>query len=121
MGMMRRFTFAASAAAALFLASPGAAVAHPGPWHWQLQKVLQTIHAKRIHIGGHVVRIDSETTLCSGAGRAIRQRSARAWKHFDCTYSVFVAGGIYDCDFRVHVRGLRKYLITNARWTSGAP
>jgi hypothetical protein len=119
---MRRFPAAASAAAALFLASPGAAVAHPGPWHWPLQKVMQSIHGKRIHIGGRIVRIDSETTLCSGAGRAVRQHGVGAWKHFDCTYSVFVADhGIYDCDFRVHVLGLRKYLITNARWTSGAP
>jgi hypothetical protein len=119
---MRRLPAAATAAATLFLAAPGAAVAHLGHWHWPLQKVMQRIDGARIHIGGRVVRIDSETTLCSGLGRAVPQRGIRAWKHFDCTYSVFVAGrGIYDCEFRVHVLGLRKFLITNARWTSGAP
>jgi hypothetical protein len=118
---MKRFPAAATAAAALFLASSGAAVAHPKPWHWPLQKAMQRIDGKQIRIGGRVVRIDSETTLCSGAGRAVRQRGVRAWKHFDCTYSVFARQGIYDCEFRVHVLGLRKYLITNAHWTSGAP
>jgi hypothetical protein len=119
---MRRLPAAATAAATLFLAAPGAAVAHAGPWHWPLQKVMQRIDGNRINVGGRVVRIDSETMLCSGLGRAVRQRGTRAWKHFDCTYSVFVAGrGIYDCDFRVHVLGRRKYLITNPRWTSGAP
>jgi hypothetical protein len=118
---MKRFPAAAAAAAALFLASSGAAVAHAKPWHWPLQKTMQRIDGKRIHIGGRVVRIDSETTLCSGAGRSVRQGGLRAWKHFDCTYSLFARQGIYDCEFRVHVLGLRKYLITNARWTSGAP
>jgi hypothetical protein len=82
---------------------------------------MQRIDGKRIHIGERVVRIDDETMLCSGVGRAVRQRGVRAWKHFDCTYSVFARRGIYDCEFRVHVLGLRKYLITNARWTSGPP
>jgi hypothetical protein len=119
---MRRLPAAVTAAAALILAASAATVAHPGPWHWPLQKVMQRIDGKRIQIDGRVVRIDSETTLCSGLGRAVRQRGIRAWKHFDCTYSVFVAGhGIYDCELRVHVLGLRKYRITNARWTSGAP
>jgi hypothetical protein len=119
---MRRLPAAATAALTLFLAAPGAAVAHAGPWRWTIQKVMQRIDGTRIYVNKRPLRVDSETMLCSGLGRPVRQRGTRTWKHFDCTYSVFAAGrGIYDCDFRVHVLGLRKYLITNARWTSGAP
>jgi hypothetical protein len=120
--VMKRLTAAAIAAAALCVGAPGAAVAHSGPAHWPLQKVMQRIDGKRIHIRRRALRIDLETTLCSGLGPAVRQRGMRTWKHFDCTYSAFIAGrGIYDCDFRVHVLAVRDYLITNARWTSGSP
>jgi hypothetical protein len=119
---MRRFAAAAIAAVALSVGGAGAAVAHPGPWHWSVQKVMQRIDGKRVRVAGRVVRVDSDTALCSGEGRGGRQRPIRVWKHFSCTYSVFVAGdGIYDCEFRVHVLGRRKFLITNAQWTSGAP
>jgi hypothetical protein len=119
---MRRIAAAAIGVTVLLVASPGLGVAHSGPWHWPLQSAMRRIDGKRIHVGNRVVRIDSETTLCSGAGRAVRRHGVRAWKHFDCTYSVFVAGdGIYDCDFRVHVVGVRRFLVTNARWTAGAP
>ena len=119
---MSRFPTAAGVLAALSLATPGAAAAHAGPWHWSFQKVMNRIDEKRITVEKRVVRIDSETTLCTGLGPAVRQRRIRTWKHFACTYSVFVAGGgIYDCDFRVHVLGTRKYVITNASWTSGPP
>jgi hypothetical protein len=118
---MRQF-LSAIAAVALFLANQSAAVAHPGPWHWSLERAMERIDGKRVHVGPRIVRIDSAAGLCSGVGRAVRQQGIRAWKHFDCTYSVFVAGhGLYDYEFRVHVLGLRKFLITNAHWITEPP
>ena len=118
---MRPF-LAVIAAAALCLAGSGAAVAHPGHWYWSLQKAMQQLDGKRVHVGARTVRLDSATALCSGAGRAVRQRGTRAWKHFDCTYSLSISGrGLHDCEFRLHVLGVRKYTITNARWIGEPP
>jgi hypothetical protein len=108
-------------AAALALVTPAAAVAHPGRWHWSLGQVMKRLTGTRLHVGARVVRIDADTLLCSGDGRPGRVRGTRVWKHFVCTYSVFAAHGIYDCEFRVHVLGLRKFVITDAHWPSGAP
>jgi hypothetical protein len=117
---VRRFG-AVIAAATVALMTPGTGLAHPGRWHWSLQQVMQRLAGKRLHVGGRVVRIDVNTVLCSGEGRARRARGARFWKHFVCTYSVFTTHGIYDCEFRVHVLGTRKFVITDAHWPSGPP
>jgi hypothetical protein len=103
----------------LLLAAPAAA--NVRRWQWSLSKAMRKIDDRRIRIGSHVVRIDSETTLCSGVGRGVRRDGVRRWAEFRCTYSAFLAGGIYDCSFRLHVRGPRKYVITDARWIAGSP
>jgi hypothetical protein len=116
-----RRSCAAIAAATLALMTPGMGLAHPGHWHWSLQQVMKRLDGKRVHVGGRVVRVDVDTVLCSGDGRAGRVRGTRVWKHFICTYSVLTTHGIYDCEFRVHVLGDRKFVITDAHWPSGPP
>jgi hypothetical protein len=119
---MRRCLAGATAAAVLSLVGTAAVAAHAGTWRWSLQKVMQRLDGTRVRVESRLVRIDSETMLCSGVGGSARVNGTRAWKHFDCTYSVFVLGhGIYDCEFRVHVLGPRRYLVSNAHWPSGGP
>lgn len=109
-------------AAVLALTATAPAAAAPSArWRWSLPKVMRLIDNARIHVGSRTVRIDSETTLCSGIGRGVRSGGVRRWAAFRCTYSAFVAGGIYDCGFRVEVRGRRKYAIADARWVAGPP
>ena len=83
--------------------------------------MMRLIDHARIRVGGRVLRVHSDTVLCSGEGRTVRLDGVRAWKHFHCTYSAFLGEGIFDCEFRVHVVGRRKYRITNTGWASGAP
>ena len=118
---VRRAILLAALVAALSAAAPQVAGADSPRWRWSLAKVMRKIDDARIQVGSRVVRVRSRTTLCSGIGRGVRQRGVRRWAAFRCTYSAFVAGGIYDCEFRVDVRGRTKYAITGARWIGGAP
>jgi hypothetical protein len=100
-------------AAALVLAAP--AGAHSGPWCWTLAKTMRRIDGVRVHAGSRTVRVDSDTTLCSGEGRRIRRSGRLYWKHFLCTYTT--NGGLgRDVEFRVHVRGTLRLLISDAHW-----
>ena len=118
---MKTMLAAALATIAVVFAFPFAALAQPVRWHWSLGKVMQLIDRTRIRVGDRIIRIDAGTTLCSGVGRGVRRQGIRAWSEFDCTYSVFVGAGIYDCGFRVDVVGRREYRVTHIRWLSGAP
>jgi hypothetical protein len=83
---------------------------------WSLAKVMRLIDGARIVVGGRRLRIDSEATLCSGAGRAIGRVDARRWHAFDCTYSTLTGGIDRDVDFHVAVLGQRRYRISHAHW-----
>jgi hypothetical protein len=100
-------------AAALVLAQPVAA--HSGPWCWTLAKAMRRVDGARVHAGIRTVRVDSETTLCSGEGRTIRRAGKRYWKHFLCTYTT--NGGLgRDIEFRIHILGKLRFLITDSHW-----
>ena len=117
----RRSFLLIAAVTALAATAPAGVAAPSVQWRWSLAKVMRSIDNARIHVGSRVVRVDSATTLCSGIGRGVRSGGVRRWAAFRCTYSAFVAGGIYDCVFRVEVRGRAKYAIVNARWLAGPP
>ena len=100
-------------AAALVLAAP--AGAHSGPWCWTFAKTMRRIDGARVHVGGRTVRVHRGTTLCSGEGRRIRKAGKLYRKHFLCTYTT--NGGLgRDVEFRVHVRGRQRFLISDAHW-----
>jgi hypothetical protein len=44
----------------------------------------------------------------------------RQWRHFRCTHTTRRGLG-RDVDFRVHVLGVRRFLITDARWIADVP
>jgi hypothetical protein len=99
----------------LLALAPGWAQAAPAPW--SVSKVMRMIDKTRVRVGERVLRIESESTLCSGSGRAVRRKGVRMWWRFDCTYTTFTRVGVdRDLDFGVRVTGARRFVITNARW-----
>jgi hypothetical protein len=97
----------------LALAVPAAA--HTGPWCWTVAKTMRRVDGARVQVGSRTVRIHIGTTLCSGEGRRIRRAGRLYRKHFLCTYTT--NGGLgRDVEFRVHVRGKLRFLITDAHW-----
>lgn len=97
------------------------AAAHELGAFWPANKAMRTVDDKRIRVGSTVVRVNVETTLCSGEGRVKRQRGLRTWKHFRCTFTTFTpSGGVgRDLEFRVHAVDVRRIAITDARWIVG--
>jgi hypothetical protein len=99
----------------LALAVP--AGAHDVNFFWSVAKVMRATDDARVRVGKTVVRIDEATTLCAGQGRWRRRNGVRRWRHFVCTYTTFTRRGIdRDLDFRVHVLGVRRFVITDAHW-----
>jgi hypothetical protein len=101
------------------LAVAAPAAAHDVPYFWSVAKVMRVTDDVRVRVGKNVVRIHAETTLCAGQGTARRRSGVRRWRHFACTYTTFNRRGIgRDLDFRLHVLGVRKFLITDAHWVA---
>jgi hypothetical protein len=111
-GTRVRHTLGAIGTALVLAAS---AAAHPGPWCWTLTKTMRRIDGARIHVGSRRIRVDRDTTLCSAEGRRIRRRGNVYSKHFLCTYTT--NGGLgRDVQFRVHVLGRTRFVITDGQW-----
>ena len=101
--------------AAVVAATP--ASGHIGAMSWPLSKAMRVIDDVRVRVGLTVVRIDSETSLCSGDGRARTRGALRTWTHFHCTSTTFTARGPgRDVEFRLHALDARRFRITEARW-----
>jgi hypothetical protein len=101
----------------LLLAFAAPAAGRALRWYWPMAKVMRAIDDVRVRVGTRVVRIHSETTLCSGEGPSIRRRGIRRWSRFSCTYTTFTRQGVdRDLDFRVRVNGLKRFVISDAHW-----
>jgi len=98
--------------------APRPAAGHTGAPTWTLAKVMRQIKGARIHIGGRVLRVDANATLCSGDGSAVRWGGIGHWRHFTCTWTTFYARRRLDRDitFRVHTLTRVRMLITNVRY-----
>jgi hypothetical protein len=102
----------------LLLAAPAAA--HTRGAFWSVAKVMRAVDDARMRVGTKIVRVDSDTTLCSGEGRARVRRGVRTWTHFRCTFTTFTSRGPGpDVEFRVHALDARRIAITSARWIVG--
>lgn len=87
--------------------------------YWPMTKLMRSIDEVRVRVGTRVVRIHSETTLCSGRGRPIRRRGVRMWSRFLCTYTTFTRQGIdRDLEFQVVVVSATRFVIRDAHWIS---
>lgn len=111
--------FAALITVSFALAAPAAGSALR--WYWPVGKVMRVIDNARVRVGTRIVRIDSETTLCSGEGRSIRRSGVRRWTRFACTFTTFTKQGVdRDLEFRLYVTGRNRYAIRDAHWIRAA-
>jgi hypothetical protein len=95
--------------------APGAASAATA--YWTLAKAMRMVDGTPVRVGGRVVRIRSETTLCAGEGASIRRGGVRRWSRFACTFTTFTRQGLdRDLDFRIRVTGARRFTIVDAHW-----
>jgi hypothetical protein len=109
---------AALAGTAIVLAAPTVGLALGQ--YWPVAKVMRAIDGTRVRVGTRVVRIDTETTLCSGEGRSVVRRGVRMWSRFACTFTTFTRSGVdRDLDFQVYVTGRTRYAIRHAHWALG--
>jgi hypothetical protein len=101
----------------LLLALAVPATAQTRVVYWSITKVMRMIDNTRVPVNGRIVRIENESTLCSGEGRSIRRRGIRAWNRFECTYTTFTKRGVdRDLDFRIRVLGARRFVVFDAHW-----
>lgn len=99
----------------LVLASPAAA--QVSARYWTVGKVMRMIDNVRISVHGRIVRIESESTLCSGEGPFIRRRGIRRWHRFACTFTTFTKLRVdRDLEFRVRVRSKTRFVVFDAHW-----
>ena len=106
------------AAALIGAGTPAAARASTS--YWSVAKVLRWIDGVQIRVGTRRVRLDGETTLCSGQGVSVRRAGVRRWRHFACTYTMFTRGLVdRDLDFRLHVLSATRFSVTDAHWVRG--
>ena len=101
----------------LALAAP--AGAHDVRFFWSVPKVMRATDDVRVRVGTTLVRIDEATTLCNGQGTSMRRKGIRVWRHFLCTYTTRRGLG-RDVEFRVHVLGLRRFVITDTHWVGAS-
>ena len=100
--------------------APRRATAPRSGVQWPMAKLMRAIDGLRIRIGSTVVRVDADTTLCSGETPPVTRHGTRFWTRFRCTFTTFgVAGPERDLDFRVHPLGPRRFAVSGARWIGG--
>lgn len=108
-----RFTALVGVVSALAMPAVGLATV----WYWPVAKVMHAVDGARVRVGARVVRINTQTTLCSGEGRSIRRRRVRIWSRFTCTFTTFARSGVdRDLEFEVYVIGRARYAIRDAHW-----
>jgi hypothetical protein len=112
---------AALCAGAVLVAQPAAASSSGLGVYWSFSKLMRRLDGTRVKVGGRWVRIHRETTLCSGIGRRIHRHGVRRWRRFECTYSIFLRAGLYDCEFVVVTIDARTLSVRKPRWVGGAP
>jgi hypothetical protein len=99
----------------LVLASPAAA--QVSARYWAMGKVMRMIDNVRISVNRRIVRIESESTLCSGDGASIRRRGSRTWRRFTCTFTTFSKRGVdRDLEFQLRVTSATRFVVFDAHW-----
>jgi hypothetical protein len=102
---------------ALAFAAVGPAAAATSGRYWSVAKTMRKIDEVRVRVGARVVRIESETTLCSGEGPSIRRHGARRWSRFACTFTTFTRRGVdRDLEFLVRVLGPKRFALRDVHW-----
>jgi hypothetical protein len=85
--------------------------------YWSLQKVMRKIDEMQIRLNRRVVRVESDSALCSGEGASIRRGGVRMWRRFACTFTTFTKRGIdRDLEFRLRVTSATRFVVLDVRW-----
>src|SRR5512133_1060355 len=85
--------------------------------YWPISKLMRAIDRAPVSVQGRSVRVDTDTTLCTGRRDSRRIRGVRAWRSFACTFTMFTRAGVdRDLDFRVRTLGARRFVITDPHW-----
>jgi hypothetical protein len=86
--------------------------------YWSLQKVMRKIDEMQIRVNRRVVRVESDSALCSGEGQSIRRGGVRMWGRFACTFTTFTKRGIdRDLEFRLRITSATRFVVFDVRWT----
>jgi hypothetical protein len=84
---------------------------------WPVAKVMRVVDGITLRVDGRRIHVDSETTLCSGAGRSIHVLGRRRWRVFRCTYTTFSRRGVdRDVEFRLRILDRRRFRVFGAAW-----
>jgi hypothetical protein len=86
--------------------------------HWSLQKVMRKIDEMQIRVNRRVVRVESDSALCSGEGASIHRGGVRMWRRFACTFTTFTKRGIgRDLEFRIRITSATRFVVFDVRWS----
>jgi hypothetical protein len=86
--------------------------------YWSLQKVMRKIDEMQIRVNQRVVRVESDSALCSGEGASIRRGGVRMWRRFACTFTTFTKRGIgRDLEFRLRMTSATRVVVFDVRWS----
>jgi hypothetical protein len=86
--------------------------------YWSLQKVMRKIDEMQIRVNRRIVRVESDSALCSGEGASIRRSGVRMWRRFACTFTTFTKRGIgRDLEFRLRIRSATRVVVFDVRWS----
>ena len=101
---------------ALGLALASGAAASTSEAYWPVAKVRARIDDARVSVGGRQVRVVSALTLCSGEGPVAAAPRYPDVATLRVPYRTFTERIDRDLEFRVRVRGGRRFRIVDAEW-----
>jgi hypothetical protein len=88
--------------------------------YWPVAHVMRASDGVLLRVGTRIVRLDADTTLCSGTGRRIRRRGVRMWTRFVCTFTTLTKAGLdRDLEFHVYVIDRIRFGIRDVHWIRG--
>jgi len=93
----------------------GATAPTGGPY-WPYAKLLASLDGRTVVLTRSTVRLDSGLLECNGEGSSVATGSARGWRRYTCTQTVFQAGADHDVTFDVATVSATQLKITSPRY-----
>jgi hypothetical protein len=93
----------------------GATVPPTGPF-WTYTKLLAGLNGRTVALSHSTLRLDSGLLECNGDGPSARTGTARSWRQYTCTQTVFAGGADHDVTFEVSTVSATQLKITSPRY-----
>jgi hypothetical protein len=91
------------------------------PTYWTVDRMMRELDTTRVELKARAIRVETESTLCSGEGAPIRRGGTRMWRRFACTFTSFDRQGVdRDLEFRVRITGATRFVVRDAHWIGAA-